>query len=75
MNLFFFSFCLDEDFVFLFCFIDEDLPILFSKEWHLFSVFLFCDDTNVNTAIIVHELEHKKWVFGSSGWTKHDMNF
>ena len=37
----------------MFCLVlktDEDLPILFLKELHL-SVFLFCDDTNVNTAI------------------------
>ena len=37
----------------MFCLVlktDEDFPILFLKEWHL-SVFLFCDNTNVNTAI------------------------
>ena len=37
----------------MFCLVlktDEDLCILFLTEWHL-SVFLFCDDTNVNTAI------------------------
>ena len=39
--------------IFVFCLVlktDDDLPILFLKEWHL-SAFLFCDDTNVNTAI------------------------
>ena len=26
-------------------------------------------------SFIVHELEPKKWVFGSSKWTKHNIDF
>ena len=25
--------------------------------------------------LIVHELGPKKWVFGSGGWTKHNIDF
>ena len=38
---------------FTFCLVlktDEDLLILFLKKWYI-RVFLFCDDTNANTAI------------------------
>ena len=26
-------------------------------------------------SVIVHELESNKWVFGSDGWTKHNIDF
>ena len=57
---------------FIFCLVfktDEDLLILFLKEQHL-SLFLFCDDTNVNTALPPKSLSHMINRLGIQNWKK-----
>ena len=42
---------------------------------NLFKVFSRTKESGFSFSLLVHELGLKKWVFGSGGWTKYNIDF